>query len=67
MKLANGWFATPLRGRLFFASRGSYGAAFSWEGVNDELQPAERLWPLVTERVDNRLFEDLDELEEALL
>lgn len=32
-----------------------------------ELQPAERLWPLVNERVANRLFEDLDELEEALI
>ncbi len=32
-----------------------------------ELQPAERLWPLVNERVANRLFEDLDELEEALV
>jgi transposase len=31
-----------------------------------ELQPAERLWPLVNERVCNRLFEGLDELEEAL-
>ncbi len=31
-----------------------------------ELQPAERLWPLVNERVANRLFEDLDELEGAL-
>ena len=28
-----------------------------------ELQPAERLWPLVNECVANRLFEDLDELE----
>ncbi len=32
-----------------------------------ELQPAERLWPLVNERVANRLFEDLDEMEEALV
>ena len=32
-----------------------------------ELQPAERLWPLVNERVANRLFEDLDRLEEALV
>ena len=32
-----------------------------------ELQPAERLWPLVNERVANRLFEDLDELEGALV
>jgi len=31
-----------------------------------ELMPAERLWPLVNERVANRLFEDLDGLEEAL-
>ena len=32
-----------------------------------ELQPAERLWPLVNERAANRLFEDLDELEGALV
>ncbi len=32
-----------------------------------ELQPAERLWPLVNERVANRPFEDLDKLEEALV
>jgi transposase len=32
-----------------------------------ELQPAERLWPLVNERVANRLFEEIDELEEALV
>ncbi len=29
--------------------------------------PAERLWPLVNERVANRLFSGLDELEEALV
>jgi transposase len=32
-----------------------------------ELQPAERLWALANEAVANRLFEDLDELEEALV
>jgi transposase len=32
-----------------------------------ELQPAERLWPLVDEPVANRRFEDLEELEEVLL
>lgn len=32
-----------------------------------ELQPTERLWPLTNEAVANRLFEDLDELEEALI
>ena len=32
-----------------------------------ELQPAERLWPLLNERVANRPFEDLDELEGALV
>jgi hypothetical protein len=32
-----------------------------------ELQPAERLWPLVNERIANRPFEDLDELEGALV
>jgi len=32
-----------------------------------ELQPAERLWPLANEALANRLFEDLDELEEALV
>lgn len=33
---------------------------------SSELQPAERLWPLVNERVAKRPFEGLDELEEAL-
>jgi transposase len=32
-----------------------------------ELQPAERLWPVANEAVANRLFEDLDGLEEALV
>jgi len=32
-----------------------------------ELQPAERLWPLTNEAVANRLFENLDELEETLI
>jgi transposase len=32
-----------------------------------ELQPAERLWPLTNEAISNRLFESLDELEEALV
>lgn len=32
-----------------------------------ELQPSERLWPLLNERIANRLFEDLDELEGALV
>lgn len=32
-----------------------------------ELQPAERLWPLANEAVANRLFEELDQLEEALV
>ena len=32
-----------------------------------ELQPAERLWPLTNEGVANRLFADLNELEEALV
>ncbi len=32
-----------------------------------ELMPAERLWPLANEAVANRLFEDLDRLEEALM
>ncbi len=31
-----------------------------------ELQPAERMWPLTNEGVANRLFADLDELEEVL-
>jgi len=31
-----------------------------------ELQPAERLWPLANEALANRLFEELEELEEAL-
>ena len=32
-----------------------------------ELQPAERLWPLINERVANRHFEEIEELEEALV
>ena len=32
-----------------------------------ELQPAERLWPLTNEAVANRLFEEIEELEEALV
>jgi hypothetical protein len=32
-----------------------------------ELMPSERLWPLINERVANRLFEELDDLEEALV
>ena len=32
-----------------------------------ELQPAERLWPLGNEAIANRLFEEISEVEEALL
>jgi transposase len=32
-----------------------------------ELQPAERLWPLSDEAVANRYFEEIEELEEALV
>ena len=32
-----------------------------------ELQPAERLWPLTNEAVANRLFEELPEMEDALV
>ncbi|MCA1716226.1 MAG: IS630 family transposase [Actinobacteria bacterium] len=32
-----------------------------------ELQPAERLWPLTNEAVANRLFEEIEELEGALV
>jgi hypothetical protein len=32
-----------------------------------ELQPAERLWPLVDEPIANRAFSDLDALEEVLV
>jgi len=32
-----------------------------------ELQPAERLWPLTNEAIANRLFEEIEELEEALV
>jgi transposase len=32
-----------------------------------ELQPAERLWPLVDEALANGLFEEIEELEEALV
>jgi hypothetical protein len=31
-----------------------------------ELQPAERLWPLINEPIANRSFENLDKLEEVL-
>ena len=34
--------------------------------ASPELQPAERLWPLVDEPVANRAFADLDELEQVL-
>ena len=44
------------------------------EGINleflpsgsPELQPAERLWPLTNEALANRLFEEIEEMEEAL-
>ncbi len=32
-----------------------------------ELQPAERLWPLTNEALANRLFEEIEELEEVLV
>jgi transposase len=32
-----------------------------------ELQPAERLWPLTNEALANRLFEEIEEIEEALV
>jgi hypothetical protein len=32
-----------------------------------ELQPAERLWPLTEEAVANRLFEEIEDLEESLV
>jgi hypothetical protein len=32
-----------------------------------ELQPAERLWPLTSEGVANGLFEEIEEIEEALM
>lgn len=35
--------------------------------ASPELQPAERLWPLVDEPIANRTFADLDELEEVLV
>lgn len=35
--------------------------------ASPELQPAERLWPLVDEPVANRTFADLDALEEVLV
>lgn len=35
--------------------------------ASPELQPAERLWPLVNEPVANRTFADLDALEEVLV
>ena len=35
--------------------------------ASPELQPAERLWPLANEGVANRLFEEIEEMEEALV
>ncbi len=35
--------------------------------ASPELQPVERLWPLVDEVVANRIFADLDELEDVLV
>ena len=32
-----------------------------------ELQPAERLWPLTNEGVANGIFEEIEEIEEALM
>ena len=32
-----------------------------------ELMPAERLWPLPNEAMANRLFEEIEQLEEALV
>ncbi len=32
-----------------------------------ELQPAERLWPLTNEAIANRLFEEIEQVEEALV
>ena len=35
--------------------------------ASPELQPAERLWPLSNEGVANRFYEEIEELEEALV
>jgi transposase len=32
-----------------------------------ELQPAERLWPLTNEAIANRLFEEIEQMEEVLV
>ena len=32
-----------------------------------ELQPAERLWPLTNEAISNCLFEEIEQMEEALV
>ncbi len=32
-----------------------------------ELMPAERLWPLTNEALANRIFEEIEEVEEALM
>ncbi len=32
-----------------------------------ELQPAERLWPLTNEAIANHLFEEIEQMEEALV
>ena len=36
------------------------------QAVSPELQPAERLWPLINEPIANRSFKTLEDLEQAL-
>ena len=36
-------------------------------GSPPELQPAERLWPLTNEAIANRLFEQISQIEDALV
>lgn len=44
------------------------GVHFEWlPSRSPELQPAERLWPLTNEGIANKLFADLDELQQALI
>jgi len=40
---------------------------FAYPPASPELQPAERLWPLINEAVANQTFPDLDSLEDVLV
>jgi hypothetical protein len=66
-KILQIWGLKPLNGAQKTTS-GSFQHAveFSPSG-SPELQPAERLWPLTNEAVANGLFEEIEQIEEALM